>query len=382
MRRIVTLVKNNLRILIIKKPIYSLLMIILPLVVTLFMFKVMNTGGKPIKVGVVDNSSSFTSSRIIDSLKDDEVLEIIKVNSEKELDEKFSAKDINLAIIFTKDFQDNVLKGNKEGVIVKGLEGEELYSLISRGLGIEVSNLTNLAKVNNGDYESYKTSVEKKDLGAIKISKEDLRDVKGDYNDAQSLIGFIIMFAFYRAMSGSGLINEDKEQYIYTRVMASTVKPWEYFLSNIISVIMLLVILFGLSIIGINFVSDVDLGVSSIQLMLILSLIAIVAVSIGTFCSTVTEDRDLSNIVSNIILVGFLALGGCFLPVSYFSDTVDKLSYFTPTRWAMEAVNNIQQGADLNIILMNFGAMLLFALVFFIASIYCIDRRDKVDSVK
>ena len=48
----------------------------------------------------------------------------------------------------------------------------------------------------------------------------------------------------------------------------------------------------------------------------------------------------------------------------------------------MEAINNAQQGADISVIVMNLLVLSLFGVVFFIISVYCINKRDKVDNVR
>ena len=168
--------------------------------------------------------------------------------------------------------------------------------------------MINLAKINNGDFKKYKSSVERKEKEKIQVSYKDLNDVEGNHSVSQTLIGFIIMFAFYRAMSGSGLIGEDKEQNMYTRILTTSVKPWQYYLSNIISTTILLAILFSISVIEINLVSTIEIGVSNIMLITILLILGIVSVSVGTFCMTITNDRDLSSIISNFITISFLPL--------------------------------------------------------------------------
>lgn len=379
MRNVFVLVKNNLRILILKKPVYTLLVVVFPLIISLFMFKVMNNGVSPLTIGVVDKDNTFTSNKIINSF-DKNMFNIINIQ-ESDIESKFSSKEVNLVVSFDNNFEENILNGNDDGIIIRCLENENYYKLINKSIGIEVSNLINLAKVNNGNYEKYEESVKRAELETIKINKEHLNDVKGDYENVQVLIGFIIMFALYRAMSGSALINEDKEQNVYTRILVASIKTWQYYLANIFSVILLLIILFGLTILGMNFIIDADLGLSNLQLFIILSLVAIVAVSIGTFCTNVTNDRDLSSILSTTIMIVFSALGGCFVPIKYLSPIINKVSYLTPIRWALEMVNNIQQKASLNIILIDAMILILFATTFFIAAIYCINKRDKTDYI-
>ncbi|MDB2106710.1 ABC transporter permease [Clostridium paraputrificum] len=382
MRSVYALVKNNLKIMILKKPAYTILTVVFPLIIFLFAPKIIDQSITEINVGIYDESKSFSSNKIDEYLSDIDMINLVEVNSEDDLKQKFNTRDIYLGIMIDKNMEEKILKGDNSGVILYGIEGENLHEILDKGLSIELSNMINLAKVNDGDLEKYKLSVERKEKEKIEVSYKDLNDVKKDHSVSQSLIGFIIMFAFYRAMSGSGLISEDKEQNMYTRILTTSVKPWQYYLSNIISTTILLSILFTISVIEINFVSTIEIGVSNLMLITILLILGIVSVSVGTFCMTITNDRDLSSIISNFVTISFLALGGCFVPLSYLSGTINKISYFTPIRWAMEAINNAQQGADISVIVMNLLVLSLFGVVFFIISVYCINKRDKVDNVR
>lgn len=382
MRSVYALVKNNLKIMILKKPAYTILTVVFPLIIFLFAPKIIDQSITEINVGIYDESKSFSSNKLDEYLSDIDMINLVEVNSEDDLKQKFNTRDIYLGIMIEKNMEEKVLKGDNSGVILYGIEGENLHEILDKGLSIELSNMINLAKVNDGDLEKYKLSVERKEKEKIQVSYKDLNDVKKSHSVSQSLIGFIIMFAFYRAMSGSGLISEDKEQNMYTRILTTSVKPWQYYLSNIISTTILLSILFTISVIEINFVSTIEIGVSNLMLITILLILGIVSVSVGTFCMTITNDRDLSSIISNFVTISFLALGGCFVPLSYLSGTINKISYFTPIRWAMEAINNAQQGADISVIVMNLLVLSLFGVVFFIISVYCINKRDKVDNVR
>lgn len=382
MRSVYALVKNNLKIMILKKPAYTILTVVFPMIIFLFAPKIIDGSITEINVGIYDESKSFSSNKLDEYLSDIDMINLVEVNSEDDLKQKFNTRDIYLGMMIDKNMEEKVLRGDSSGVILYGIEGENLYEILDKGLSIELSNMINLAKINNGDFKKYKSSVERKEKEKIQVSYKDLNDVEGNHSVSQTLIGFIIMFAFYRAMSGSGLIGEDKEQNMYTRILTTSVKPWQYYLSNIISTTILLAILFSISVIEINLVSTIEIGVSNIMLITILLILGIVSVSVGTFCMTITNDRDLSSIISNFITISFLALGGCFVPLSYLSGIINKISYFTPIRWAMEAINNAQQGADISVIVMNLLVLSLFGVVFFIISVYCINKRDKVDNVR
>ncbi|MBS6888380.1 MAG: ABC transporter permease [Clostridium sp.] len=308
MRSVYALVKNNLKIMILKKPAYTILTVVFPMIIFLFAPKIIDGSITEINVGIYDESKSFSSNKLDEYLSDIDMINLVEVNSEDDLKQKFNTRDIYLGIMIDKNMEEKVLRGDNSGVILYGIEGENLYEILDKGLSIELSNMINLAKINNGDFEKYKSSVERKKKEKIQVSYKDLNDVEVNHSVSQTLIGFIIMFAFYRAMSGSGLIGEDKEQNMYTRILTTGVKPWQYYLSNIISITILLAILFSISVIEINLISTIEIGVSNIMLITILLILGIVSVSVGTFCMTITNDRDLSSIMTRWVFCAFILL--------------------------------------------------------------------------
>ena len=216
MRSVYALVKNNLKIMILKKPVYTILTVVFPLIIFLFAPKIIDGSITEINVGIYDESKSFSSNKLDEYLSDIDMINLVEVNSEDDLKQKFNTRDIYLGMMIDKNMEEKVLRGDSSGVILYGIEGENLYEILDKGLSIELSNMINLAKINNGDFKKYKSSVERKEKEKIQVSYKDLNDVEGNHSVSQTLIGFIIMFAFYRAMSGSGLIGEDKEQNMYT----------------------------------------------------------------------------------------------------------------------------------------------------------------------
>lgn len=382
MRTLYVLIKNNLRILVLKKTSYTIMLVVCPVIISVFLSTFIgNHSSSSIKIGVMDKSKSISSEEIINSLITKDIIDVINIKNEEEVEKNFVSKDIDVAIIIDEDFEGKLLRGDTSGILIKGLENENIHEMISGVIGYDIANFKKIAAINNGEYIGYKDSLKKYDSNNIEISKESLNDLYGDYSNSQTLIGFLVMFAFFRAMSGSMLIGEDKEQHIYTRVLVAQVSLWQYYLSNILSTLLLLMIQIIITIVGINILSDINIGMSSLELFVVLLTVSIVAVSIGCFCVTVTNSRELSSIISNFILMTFLFLGGCFVPVRAFTDFLNKISYFTPTRWVMEAIINLQQGREMAIVLSDLGIVILFALAFFTTSIYSISKRDKVDSL-
>ncbi len=374
------IIKNNLRIALVKKPVYSVLLIVLPVIVLFLASKIFTHGGITLNIGIVDNSNTKSSKAIVKVLGEEYGIKIKSIDEEN-LSSEFGEKNINAAIIIQENFEDKLLQGDISGIKVRVLEGENIGDMINVLLGPELSNLSSLARIHEGDRVNYLKSLESYKVSDVKIERAQLSDLYGDYSNSEMFIGFLIMFIFLRAMNGAFLVSEDKNQNVYTRILTAPVKGWQYYLANIITTFILIVIQILITLVAINFFSDINIGMNYVQLFIILCVIGLVAVSIGSFCLAITDSRDLSNILSNFILMTSMFLGGCFVPVSLFPEIIDRISYFTPTRWAMEAVLDLQQGMTFSHISKYLGIMLLFAVVFFVITSYKASVRDKINNI-
>ena len=182
MRSVYALVKNNLKIMILKKPVYTILTVVFPLIIFLFAPKIIDGSITEINVGIYDESKSFSSNKLDEYLSDIDMINLVEVNSEDDLKQKFNTRDIYLGMMIDKNMEEKVLRGDSSGVILYGIEGENLYEILDKGLSIELSNMINLAKINNGDFKKYKSSVERKEKEKIQVSYKDLNDVEGNHS--------------------------------------------------------------------------------------------------------------------------------------------------------------------------------------------------------
>ena len=80
MKNILVLIKNNLRVDILKNPFGFLIGLLAPVLILYLMLMVIGGNSGHIKIGVIDNDSSKTSNLIIDFLKDKEGYNVNSIN--------------------------------------------------------------------------------------------------------------------------------------------------------------------------------------------------------------------------------------------------------------------------------------------------------------
>lgn len=377
MREFYVLLKNNLRLSILKKPFSFVVMIVAPVLMILILGSNILSGGSSfINIGLVDEDNSISSKVLIDLIKTTEGIQV-KTMSLDEANKNFIEKNINFSVIIPKNFQENLLKGKDEKIEIEALEKENLYFIVYENLNNEIKNLKDMAVISKGKIDVYEQLLKNYNNKKIQIEKRPLNDLSYDYGVSQIFLGALIMFMFYKASSGADLISNDKNNNIYTRIFICDIKAWQYYLANICSSMVCLIIQIVLSLLALKYIIKIRLGISYSALFIILIITAILAVSIGSFCVAISKSEAEANILSNILVITFVMLGGCFIPIRIFPNFINKISYFTPTRWVMEAVLGLQQGDSFLDITKYVIVVILFAITFFMIAAYKTSKEER-----
>ena len=74
-------------------------------------------------------------------------------------------------------------------------------------------------------------------------------------------------------------------------------------------------------------------------------------------------------------------IGGAFVPIEIFQKAIEKISCFTPVRWAMESIIKIQQGETIFSIYKYLLIILLFAILFLSIGIYKTSKEERYISI-
>lgn len=101
----------------------------------------------------------------------------------------------------------------------------------------------------------------------------------------------------------------------------------------------------------------------------------ILAVGIVSIVGNFNLNWQALSMVSNVIGMGLCFLGGIFVPMEVFSDSLLAVAKFIPTYWYVEAQYNIFFGGTTGELYKCFGIELLFALVFFAIALVISKRK-------
>lgn len=376
MKTFLALIKNNIRMTILHKPLSFVLTTCIPVIVLIIASRVVTYSSSLVNVGVSDADKSVASNAIVGIIEELEGIEVFDMEAE-EIESGFQSNKINVALKIDKGFQEELLNGEIENILVIGNESQNVYTLLQSILKNHLLNLRNIGKVAAGDVSEFEISVKNYFETSQYVEKTPLNDLYTEYNNSNIFVGILILFVFFNASSVANVINTDRERNIYSRIFLSDAKVWMYYLTNVLCNLAIAVFQIGISVLGMKYLSDSTIGLSSSSLFIILLCTAAVAISLGTFYVALFEDPDVSSMVSNLANLLIIILGGCFIQVELFPDFIDKISYISPARWAMQSILDMQQGVTMHEIQSNLFYLVGLAVGIFIVAIIITSRKER-----
>ena len=183
--------------------------------------------------------------------------------------------------------------------------------------------------------------------------------------------GFTVMFAFFLTGAIGSRLFIEKDQGTMRRLLVSPLARGTLIggvmLAYGIFIILQVTLLFGIS----AGIFGMDLGNSFLGLALVTLALAVCVTSFGIFLAALARTGKQADTLGTLLGFILAGLGGCIIfsvpPMYQWGGVIGTLSRLTPHSWALEGYQKITvEGAAAVDILPQVGALLLYALVFFL----------------
>ncbi|WP_028593360.1 ABC transporter permease [Paenibacillus assamensis] len=177
-------------------------------------------------------------------------------------------------------------------------------------------------------------------------------------------MGIFLMFIFMNALQAVSVMIEDRHNRTMLRAYAAPVRNAEisfgYFMGAFANGTIQISIVLG--IVHLLLGSRIATSIGEQFLLLELYLLAI----LGALCmvSAFLTDMKRFTQVGYGIIVPTCMIGGCFWPVYIMEPYMQRISYYVPQRWVLDAIDKLEAGAALEAVLLPIGVLLLFTIIF------------------
>jgi ABC-2 type transport system permease protein len=205
---------------------------------------------------------------------------------------------------------------------------------------------------------------------AAEIPIESTHVVRGATEGFILVIGLLLLFMMTMANQSIYGVLEDREHNRMARIYSAPVRALQIAFGHFLGSVML-----GfLQLIGIlamvRFVLGYEFGVPFGSMLLVLTCFLFCAVGTASAVASFVRSSSEMSHINNLVVVPSCMLGGCFWPVNYMPAFMQKLSNFTPQRWAIKALEELSVGASLLDVSLHLSILLLLAALLLASGAY------------
>jgi ABC-2 type transport system permease protein len=338
-----------------------LILLVMPVIqIILFGFAI-TTEVKNTKVAVFDPSKDITTERIKEKIQASQYFTIVdELTNPDDINNVFKSGNINLVIVFSENFADNLLH-----------TGEAAIQLVADGTEPnQASMLTGYASNILSSYQQELTEqyqIPYRIVPEIKMLYNP--QSKSAYNFVPGVMGLILILIC--AMMTSIAIVREKETGTMEVLLSSPLKPIYIILAKAVPYFTLSIV----NLITILLLSVYVLGVpiqGSMFWLILTSLIFIfLALSLGLLISTVVESQMAAMLVSGMgLMMPIMLLSGMVFPIESMPEILQWISAIVPARWYIEAVKKLMiQGVEVQYVIKEISIITLMAVTLMIISL-------------
>ncbi len=197
----------------------------------------------------------------------------------------------------------------------------------------------------------------------------------------QNVPGWTIFALFWIAQLLCLNLLEERSSGAYKRILVSPISAMTYLGGKVIPFVLVNLIqavaMFAIGIYLLPLLGCGELVLNNVGALALLTLaVSLVSIGFGVLMASISKSVLLSSSVCASVLIIMAVLGGIMVPKFVMPAVMQRISLAVPHGWALDAYQDVLvRGADAVLIMPQLGVLLLFAVVFFTAGAWRIDRR-------
>jgi ABC-2 type transport system permease protein len=175
--------------------------------------------------------------------------------------------------------------------------------------------------------------------------------------------GLMLMFLMLLMNQTIGFIMEDRELRTMARMYTAPLRSIDIALGNFMGSVLIgtlqMVIVLGLAYYAFGFSPGISFG----GMLLVLECFLLAALGLVSTVAGMVRNRSQLSQLNLLITMPTCMISGCFFPISFMPDIIQKLANFTPQKWVLQALDLLAGGKSLAGIGIQLAILLLFAVL-------------------
>ncbi len=377
MRNLLLLILNNLKVTFRKKG-NIVVYVFLPLTgVLISMLMYGDTSVAKLDIGFADHDGKVLAAELKEEFGTVEGFTISDVR-EEEISDKLLSFELDAVVVVPENYTDSIYSGNAADIEIFSLKGQETTVWIEQVINTYTSSMLRLSDASGGDQAAFDRMLGQVKEGTIELKLETVEDRAIGKSMTVTSVGFLILFLMLGTGFTSGIILNEKRTRTYHRICSAPVSARQYILANSITSLLISIVQIVFLLAVMRFVIRIDTGVNDLYMFFILLIFATVSIGLSLVITAFTSSSYMAGTLSTLIITPTCMLGGCYWDVNFMPEFMQKIGFFVPQRWVIDAITKMQTGSDIGDINRNLLVLAAFALTLTLAAVYKFSRTSNV----
>jgi len=273
-----------------------------------------------------------------------------------------------LALLIPADFSNKLESGNRPRVKLLRKEVQPWNVALEQELSAEAEQLAALTRAaslsrDGGAGQVLSRMLDERGKHRISLQRADATEGRSKVSFNVIVNGVMLMFMMLAINQSVQVVMEDREKRTMARMYAAPLRAYEIALGNFFGSLFVGTIQLVIVLAATRFIFSYNFGIGFLPHLLILECFLLAVIGLATAVAGLVRNVDQLSQLNNLVVSPTCMLGGCFWPLGIMPDFMQKISNFTPQKWAMEALSRMAFGNELSDILLPLGILLLFAAV-------------------
>ncbi|MCM3337909.1 ABC transporter permease [Paenibacillus sp. MER TA 81-3] len=320
----------------------------------------------PQRIEVVSRDHSPLAQYLLNSLKDD--FELKEAANTNELRENVFDQKASAGFILPERYGDMLLQG--EHPVIEQIQLGMNEANIALKMRLEqhmrdvmrVVDTLKASGLQGNDLETRTADV---------LTEKSKGNVRAETTDFQLYVsptlrmsmGMLLMFMLMSLMNAVSIMLEDKQNYTMMRTYAAPVRAYHIALGQFLGGIAFGTMQIAVVLLITRYLIGIDMSMTLLQQWVLLELFLIAGMGMACMLGSIIGNSEHFSRVNFFLVVPTCMISGCYWPVEFMNDSMQKISYFVPQRWVLDAMEQLAAGGSWSAIALHVIVLLLFGVV-------------------
>lgn len=317
-----------------------LILLVMPIVMIILFGFAITTEVKDTQVAVYDPSKDVATQHIRDMFQANKYFTIAEELSDpSQIDKVFKEGKINLVLVFSENFADNMIHTGEATVQLLADGTEPNQASMRVGYAQNILSAYQRELVQGGGNSSFQVIPELKMLYNPQQ--------KSEFNFVPGVIGMMLLLIC--AMMSSIAIVREKEMGTMEVLLASPLPPIYIIIAKAIPYFTISCVNLTTILLLSAFMLHIPIAGSLLCLVGISLCYILVALALGLLISTIVDSQLAAMLLSSLVLmIPTILLSGTIFPIESMPVWLQKVSAIVPARWFIDAVRKLMiQGVEI-----------------------------------